>query len=119
MALLHSSAAVDKRISALLILGHVTIDCAFIALAHRCKIKQSANKDHNKKVIFLMSRRLLGVLTAIIVMLRSFHGVLIGNCLRSECDYTAFFEFCAFMALLRRSDCAEIEKIRKNAMHTQ
>jgi hypothetical protein len=37
------------------------------------------------------SRRLHGVLTAIVAMLRSFHGVLIGDCLRSDSASYAFF----------------------------
>jgi hypothetical protein len=72
-----------------------------------------------KKLIFLMTLKLHGVLTVIMVLLRSFHGVitrygvLIGDYLRLNCASTEFFALPlrfhgAYTALSRRSHCAYI-----------
>jgi hypothetical protein len=57
-------------------------------------------------------------------MLRSFHGVLIDDCLRSDRASTTFFALAlrfygAYKALSRHSRCAEIVKLSKSAVHTQ
>jgi hypothetical protein len=63
-----------------------------------------APRDRNKNVKFLMTWRLHGALAAIMAILRSFRGVLIGDYLRSDCASTAVFAFplriyCADMAV--------------------
>jgi hypothetical protein len=70
------------------------------------------------------ARRLHGVHTAIMAMLRSFDGVLVGDCLRSDCASMTFFAlslriYGAHTTLSRRSHCAEIVKLRESAVHTQ
>jgi hypothetical protein len=58
--------------------GPVTLDCAVTAFARRCKIFQSAARSQEKSDIFddtETSRRLYGVFTAIMALLRSFYGV--------------------------------------------
>jgi hypothetical protein len=70
------------------------------------------------------SRRLHGVLTAIMAMLRSFDGVLVGDCLRSDCASMTFFAlslriYGAHTTLSRRSHFVEILKLRKSVVHTQ
>jgi hypothetical protein len=87
-----------------------------------------APRDRNKKCYIFVdiktSWSLHGVPTAIMAMLRSFHGVLIDNCLRSDRASTTFFAlslriYGAHTAFSRHSHCPEIVKLCKSAVHTQ
>jgi hypothetical protein len=78
-----------------------------------------APQDRNEKCDIFddmkTSWSLHGFLTAIMAMLRSFHGVLIDDCLRSDRTSSTFFAlslrfYGAHTALSRHSHCAEIVK---------